>query len=277
MGISVNSSSSGASRIRALERVRLMDPLARLPTKYPMRWVMAPSYPRTGRRSRCSPVEHEGDEQVHLVLDDLAALDLHLLLLHPGGAHAPQRLGRSLDSHLDGVLEARGGPGRDLRDPCDVAHGHSPSLARARELECAPLRPCRQGLRRAGPALKPVQRGQAARRDWSAASMRCAASRAIGSRSGVPETVLMIVGSKASTTVRPSSRRTPTLQGSSVAMRGSTSSARWASDGLQAPMMSCAPTSTPSLSARVCRRSIAVRVPNPWAASASFVAATASS
>src|SRR4051794_4100396 len=33
MGISVNSSSAGASRIRALDRVRLMDVLDRLPTK----------------------------------------------------------------------------------------------------------------------------------------------------------------------------------------------------------------------------------------------------
>src|SRR4051812_25027980 len=39
MGISVNSSCSGASLIRAWESVRLMDPLARLPTKYPILYV----------------------------------------------------------------------------------------------------------------------------------------------------------------------------------------------------------------------------------------------
>ena len=41
MGISVNSSSAGASRIRALDKVRLMELLERLPTKYPILKAMA--------------------------------------------------------------------------------------------------------------------------------------------------------------------------------------------------------------------------------------------
>src|SRR6476661_5120081 len=39
MGISENSNSPGASLIKALARTRLMEPLARLPTKYPILYV----------------------------------------------------------------------------------------------------------------------------------------------------------------------------------------------------------------------------------------------
>ncbi|MDF9749916.1 hypothetical protein M2428_001360 [Arthrobacter sp. ES3-54] len=50
MEISVNSSSAGASRIRALDRVRLMDVLERLPTKYPILKALACSFPMLRRR-----------------------------------------------------------------------------------------------------------------------------------------------------------------------------------------------------------------------------------
>ena len=77
-------------------------------------------------------------------------------------------------------------------------------------------------------------RHQALPRASRAAWMRWPASSAMGARAGLSGTSAMILGSRASTTVRPSSVRTTTLHGSNVAMRGSISRARWASWGLQA-------------------------------------------
>ena len=51
------------------------------------------------------------------------------------------------------------------------------------------------------------------------APMRWPASSAMGARAGLSGTAATILGSRASRTVRPSSERTTTLQGSSVATR----------------------------------------------------------
>jgi hypothetical protein len=55
-----------------------------------------------GTRSNLTFIEHKCDLQNHLVGGDLSIIDLHLLLLNPGGAHPVKGFGRSCHTLFEG-------------------------------------------------------------------------------------------------------------------------------------------------------------------------------
>ncbi|KGN32233.1 hypothetical protein N798_07595 [Knoellia flava TL1] len=118
---------------------------------------------------------------------------------------------------------------------------------------------------------------------WSEVGSQCAtaaraevsrvrASAATSARASLPVTETMASGSIASTTVVASStERTTTLHGRRTPIEGSAPSAARARGGRQAPRITCGGRSASSFALRVAARSISVRMPNPWSASADRV------
>src|SRR5512139_831580 len=83
---------------------------------------------RGGAARRRAPrqrlLEDEGQLHPHGVFGDLALLDFHFLVHHPGAGDVLQRLGRLGDALLEGVVEALFGTRRHFDGFCD-AHDDS--------------------------------------------------------------------------------------------------------------------------------------------------------
>jgi len=97
-------------------------------------------------------IQHKGDGQVHLILDNLLAIEAHLLFLHPRAANIAQPLDRPGQTLLDGILKAPSGSGADFLDFCSCP-GHPPVICLSAEsrLERTPRR------RRPSPAIRIVR------------------------------------------------------------------------------------------------------------------------
>jgi len=77
-------------------------------------------------------IQHKGNGHVHLILDNLLAVEAHMLFFHPRAANITKRFYCPSETLVDGVLKAHGRSTADFLDFC-YWHGCPPVICLSAE------------------------------------------------------------------------------------------------------------------------------------------------